>query len=210
MNKSFTNIRGEGKKYEIQTFLNKSRCKFPENEGSKSRGRGSSSFENAANTGTSMNQTMRAVPCINLPSKDSFRLLNTSLPQNQSCSNPLIRGHGAPHRHYSNSFASIDRCNDILKISSAASFYQNSDCSSEKEEIKPKSKQKTTRKIKKSSETLKPQKHPILTKILKKKKNYKSQKKDSPPLSDHAYYDDSIFEPYKVDSSFSFLGEMSD
>ena len=116
MNKSFTNIRGMHKKN--QTFLNishKSRSKFPENEVfSKSRGRGSSSFENAANTGTSMNQTIGRAPRM-MNSGSNSHILNGSLLSIRG------RGRGANRtmtRHGSNSFNSIDRCNSILKISS--------------------------------------------------------------------------------------------
>lgn len=121
MNKSFTNIRGLNKNQTFLNISNKSRSKFgPENEvSSKSRGRGSSSFENAANTGTSMNQTIRP-NCLIHNSGSSSRLLNASLLTIRG------RGRGANRtltRHDSYSFNSLDKCNSILKISSEmASF----------------------------------------------------------------------------------------
>ena len=120
MNKSFTNIRGMNKNKTFLNITNNSRSKFPENEVfSKSRGRGSSSFENAANTGTSMNQTLRPNGMIH-NSGSSSRLLNASLLSIRG------RGRGANRtltRHDSYSFNSLDKCNSILKISSEmASF----------------------------------------------------------------------------------------
>ena len=78
-----------------------------------------------------------------------------------------------------------------------------------KDRVKETPKPKKTKKIKKELRPVPNDKNAVAQKILKKRHGVLRGKKDSPPLSDHAYYEDSVFEPNKQDSSFiSYMGEV--